>query len=85
MDIWDPYVASVREHLRQGSQKTVCDKFHIAKHLGDAVDKVRRQENRTLRAAGDSDRREHATTGCGIRPPWNRPIAKPLPRYVRVG
>jgi Transposase len=44
MDIWDPYVASVREHLRQGSQKTVCDKFHIAKHLGDAVDKVRRQE-----------------------------------------
>ena len=29
------------------------DKFHIAKHLGEAVDKVRRQENRTLGAAGD--------------------------------
>jgi len=53
MDMWDPYVASVREHLREGSQKIVYDKFHIAKHLGDAVDKVRRQENRTLRAAGD--------------------------------
>lgn len=53
MDMWDPYVASVREHLREGSQKTVYDKFHIAKHLGDAVDKVRRRENRTLRAAGD--------------------------------
>ena len=39
--------------MREGSQKIVYDKFHIAKHLGDAVDKVRRQENRTLRAAGD--------------------------------
>ena len=29
------------------------DKFHIAKHLGDAVDRVRRQENRELRAQGD--------------------------------
>ncbi len=53
MDMWDPYVASVREHLREGRQKIVYDKFHIAKHLGNAVDKVRRQENRTLRAAGD--------------------------------
>ncbi len=53
MDMWDPYVASVREHVREGSQKIVYDKFHIAKHLGDAVDKVRRQENRTLRVAGD--------------------------------
>lgn len=53
MDMWDPYVASVNEHLREGSKKIVFDKFHIAKHLGDAVDKVRRRENRTLRAAGD--------------------------------
>ena len=53
MDMWDPYVASVSQHLQEGSKKIVYDKFHIAKHLGDAVDKVRRQENRTLRAAGD--------------------------------
>ena len=53
MDMWDPYVASVSEHLRDGKQKIVYDKFHIAKHLGEAVDKVRRKENRTLRAAGD--------------------------------
>ncbi len=53
MDMWDPYVASVSGHLREGSKKIVYDKFHIAKHLGDAVDKVRRHENRTLRAAGD--------------------------------
>jgi transposase len=53
MDMWDPYVASVSEHLREGSKKIVYDKFHIAKHLGEAVDKVRRKENQTLRAAGD--------------------------------
>jgi transposase len=53
MDMWDPDVASVSEHLREGQQKIVYDKFHIAKHLGEAVDKVRRKENQTLRAAGD--------------------------------
>ena len=44
---------SVSEHLPEGQQKIVYDKFHIAKHLGEAVDKVRRRENQTLRAAGD--------------------------------
>ncbi len=53
MDMWDPYVRSVSEHLPEGQQKIVYDKFHIAKHLGEAVDKVRRKENQTLRAAGD--------------------------------
>jgi transposase len=53
MDMWDPYVASVREHLVDGETKIVFDKFHVAKHLGDAVDKVRRNEHRILKAAGD--------------------------------
>ena len=30
-----------------------ADKFHIAQHLGGAVDKVRRKENKILRADGD--------------------------------
>ena len=53
MDMWDPYVNSVRTNLEGGEGKIVFDKFHIAKHLGDAVDKIRRRENRTLKAAGD--------------------------------
>jgi transposase len=53
MDMWDPYVASVREHLPEADGKIVFDKFHVAKHLGDAVDQVRRKENKILRAAGD--------------------------------
>jgi transposase len=53
MDMWDPYVASVRAHVPEADGKIVFDKFHVAQHLGDAVDKVRRKENKTLRAAGD--------------------------------
>ena len=53
MDMWDPYVASVGEHLAEGKQKIVFDKFHIAKHLGEAVDRVRRKEHKALKAEGD--------------------------------
>lgn len=53
MDMWDPYVASTRMHLKDADQKIVYDKFHIAQHLAKAVDQVRRAENKRLRAAGD--------------------------------
>lgn len=53
MDMWEPYVASVRQHLPGAEGKVVFDKFHIAKHLGEAVDQVRRKENKTLKATGD--------------------------------
>lgn len=53
LDMWDPYVNSVQEHLPGAGEKIVFDKFHIAKHLGKAVDQVRRKENKTLEAAGD--------------------------------
>ncbi len=53
MEMWDPYLASVREHLPEAEKQIVFEKFHVAKHLGEAVDRVRRRENKTLRAAGD--------------------------------
>lgn len=53
MDMWAPYITSTREHLPEADRKIVFDKFHVAKHLGDAVDRVRRQENRELRAEDD--------------------------------
>lgn len=53
LDMWDPYVPSVRNHVAEADRKIVFDKFHIAQHLGEAVDRVRRRENKTLRAAGD--------------------------------
>jgi transposase len=53
MDMWDPYVASVREHVAGADRKIVFDKFHVAQHLSQAVDEVRRKENKALRAGGD--------------------------------
>ena len=54
MDMWGPYLASTRAHVPDADSKIVFDKFHIAKHLGDAVDRVRRQEHRELRGKGDN-------------------------------
>lgn len=53
MDMWDPYVNSVREHVPDADSKIVFDKFHVAQHLGQAVDQVRRKENKTRKASGD--------------------------------
>jgi transposase len=53
MDMWEPYENSVKDHLPAAEEKIVYDKFHVAKHLGEAVDQVRRAENKQLRASGD--------------------------------
>lgn len=53
LDMWNPYIRSVREHVPDADSKIVFDKFHVAQHLSQAVDQVRRKENKTLRAAGD--------------------------------
>lgn len=51
MDMWPAYIESTKEHLKGAD--IVFDKFHIVKHLSDAVDKVRRKENKALRQEGD--------------------------------
>ncbi len=66
MDMWAPYIASTREHVPEADRKIVFDKFHVAKHLGDAVDQVRRRENRELRAEGDERLVRTNTGGCRI-------------------
>lgn len=53
MDMWDPYINSVLDHVEEGEKKIVFDKFHIAQHLGEAVDRVRRREHKILQAEGD--------------------------------
>jgi len=52
MDMWEPYIASTQAHLPEADSKIVFDKFHIVQHANDAVDQVRRQENRALHAEG---------------------------------
>lgn len=53
MDMWKPYITVVEDNLWEAEKKICFDKFHVAKHLGDAVDKVRRGENRELLAHSD--------------------------------
>jgi len=51
MDMWGPFIASTLAHVPEAEHKIAFDKFHIAQHLGDAVDKVRRSEHKALLAA----------------------------------
>ena len=46
LDMSEPFINAVEQGLPQAD--IVHDKFHIAKYLGEAVDKVRRAENRNL-------------------------------------
>jgi transposase len=47
-DMSDAYIAGVREHLP--AAKITFDRFHVRKHLGDALDEVRREEAKTHKA-----------------------------------
>lgn len=59
MNMWPAYIKSTGRHAPQA--QIVSDKFHIAQHLGDAVDKVRRSEQR---AASTRPRRRKVTTAA---------------------
>jgi transposase len=50
IDMWDPYISAVEELLPEAD--IVHDKFHIAKYLGEAVDKVRKSEHKGLTKEG---------------------------------
>lgn len=54
IDMWEPFASSVRAHLDDPDNKIVFDRYHIMSHMGKAVDTVRKQENRRLRAEGDN-------------------------------
>ncbi|MGH7209128.1 MAG: ISL3 family transposase [Nitrospiraceae bacterium] len=53
MDMWEPYVQATLEHVPLAAEKIVFDRFHIMKHMNEAVDAVRREEHRTLTAQDD--------------------------------
>lgn len=53
-DIWDPYLASIREHVPESEKKLVFDRYHLMTHMVKAVDTVRKQEHRELREEGSN-------------------------------
>lgn len=52
MDMWKPFRKSAKKNVPKAA--ILFDKFHILRHLGDALDTVRKQEYRRL---SDKDRR----------------------------
>jgi len=55
MDMWAPYISSTQKYVPDAEEKIAFDKFHVAKHLGDAVDRVRRSEHKELVERGCDD------------------------------
>jgi len=53
MDMWDPYIAATRAYIPEADKKIVFDRFHVMKHVVDAVDTVRKQEAKALKEQGD--------------------------------
>ncbi len=53
MDMWEPYISVTTQCVADAQEKIAFDKFHVAGHLGDAVDRVRRAEHRRLAGADD--------------------------------
>lgn len=53
MDIWDPYLASIRAHVPEAEEKIVFDRYHLMTYMVKAVDEVRKEEHRELKKAGD--------------------------------
>jgi transposase len=48
MDMWDPYIKAVREAIPDAEAKIAFDRFHVSKHINEALDKVRRREHAAL-------------------------------------
>lgn len=53
MDMWEPYITSTMKCLPNAKEKIVHDRFHIAQHMGKAVNDTRIEEQRKLKALGD--------------------------------
>jgi len=66
-DMWAPYVEVVKERLPHAV--LVFDKFHIVRHLLDAVDQVRRQEAQKLKS--ENPELLNKTRYIWLKNPWN--------------
>jgi transposase len=67
MDMWAPYLDVVRD---RAPQATVCfDRFHVVRHLNEAVDEVRRSMVRKL--SGATRALVKGTRFVLLKNPWN--------------
>ncbi len=67
MDMWDPFIAATRANVPNADQKIVFDRFHIMRHVLEAVDTVRKDEHRRL-----CDHGEHMLKGTKYLWLWSQ-------------
>jgi len=53
MDMWGPYKAATMKMVPMAENKIIHDRFHVAMHMGKAVDRVRIEEHRELMTQRD--------------------------------
>jgi transposase len=54
MDMWSPYKTATMKMVPMAQDKIVHDRFHVAQHMGKAVDRVRIDEHRALMESQDN-------------------------------
>ena len=54
MDMWKPYLTATIACIPGAADKIVHDRFHVAQHMGKAVDDTRIEEHRRLKNLGDT-------------------------------
>ena len=60
MDMWPAYMNALRHHAWHAF--IVHDRFHVSKHLTDAIDSVRKKEHRELKAESDESLKDSRWT-----------------------
>jgi transposase len=48
MDMWDPFILAIKACVPEAEAKICFDRYHVAGHFAQALDKVRNQEHRLL-------------------------------------
>jgi len=80
VDMWQPFLDSLREHLPKAA--IVFDKFHVMRHVNDAVDETRREEffrqSPRLRAAMRGKRWLLLTRWHNLSPPKRSQLKQAL-------
>lgn len=54
LDMWPAYINACRQDVPDAEQKMVFDRFHIMRHVVEAVDTVRKREHKALLESGDT-------------------------------
>jgi transposase len=54
LDMWPAYINACKAQVPQAETKMVFDRFHIMQHVGNGVDRVRKQEHKALLEQGDN-------------------------------